>query len=87
MDAFDEVKDHYKHGFPRSKIDDYYKAGSYDIYSKEFCDGDNVSPSLLYKLWSWGMMKWYGQDFKGYQRDFGDRTISNSNNDLAPLLT
>ena len=87
MDAFDEVKDHYKNGFPQSKIDEFYQAAPYDIYSKEFCDGDNISPSLLYKFWSWVMMKWYGTEFKGYQRDFGDGVNSNSNSDLAPLVT
>ena len=86
MDAFDEVKDHYKNGFPKSKIDEFCQAVDYNIYSKEFC-GDSIAPSLMYRLWSWGMMKWYGPQFEGYQRDFSQRPISNINNDLAPLVT
>ena len=85
MDAYEGVKEHYKVGFPKTRVDEFHKSVSYDIYSKVFC-GD-IPPSLLYKMWSWVMIKRYGPQWKGYERE-NDRCVNEQlSNDLTPLVT
>lgn len=90
MDAYEVVKEHYKMGFPRSRIDDFAKGVKYDPYSKMFCEG--TSPSLLYRFWAWIMINRYGSQWKGYPRDMGrDITMGGRSeealDELTPLLT
>ena len=85
MDAYEVVKEHYKYGFPKSRVDSFYRAVDYDIYSETFCAGSN--PSYMYKLWSWVMIKRYGMQWAGYPRDNCQTVQSDSQNDQAPLVT
>ena len=84
MDSYELVKEHYKSGFPKSRLDDFYQCVEYDIYSKTFCGED--SPSLMYVFYSWIMIKRYGPHFQAYTRDTSSRT-GPSIQDLAPLVT
>lgn len=82
MDAYEVVKEHYKVGFPRSRIDSFYRAVDYNIYSKTFCQG--YRPSLIFKIWACYMIKRYGPEWKGYERETKSQ---NSQNDRDPLIT
>ena len=86
MDAYEVVKEHYKYGFPKSRVDSFYRAVDYDIYSETFCAG--FKPSFVYQLWSWLMMKRYGTKWAGYPRDHGEtQSQNNLQTDEAPLVT
>ena len=49
------IKEYYKKGFPKSRVDEFYSAGRYDFYSDIFFDGS--SPSLMYKAWASVMIR------------------------------
>ena len=66
-DAYELVKEHYRVGFPRTRVDAFYLATDYDVYSKAFCQG--TRPSLLYICWAWIMKKWFGPSWPGYTRE------------------
>ena len=85
MDSFEVVKEHYKYGFPKSRVDSFYRAVDYDIYSETFCTG--FKPSWGYRIWSLVMMKRYGTQWAGHQRDHGGTSQNSSQTDEAPLIT
>lgn len=85
MDAYEVVKENYKVGFPKSRIDQFYQSVQYDIYSKVFCG--EIPPSLMYKLWSWIMIKRYGTQWQGYERETFQRNNAVVHSDQAPLVT
>lgn len=80
MDAYEVVKEHYKVGFPRSRIDSFYRAIDYDIYSKVFCKG--YGASFMYRFWAWIMFKRYGSQWRGHDRDTAAAAA-----DQDPLIT
>lgn len=84
MDSYEIIKDRYKLGFPRTRVDEFHMAVKYDTYSNLFCEG--IRPSLLYRVWSWVMIKRYGEQWKGYRRERG-RYEEASGDEQAPLLT
>ena len=71
-DAYEMVKEHYRVGFPKTRVDAFYLAIEYDIYSKEFCEG--ISPSILYLSWACVMKRWFGNQWKGYARETSIQT-------------
>lgn len=86
MDAYEKVKEHYKIGFPRTRVDDFCKSVEYDVYSQVFSEG--IRPSLLYKMYALVMMKRYGPMWKGYARETTcDAQIAVRTDDRASLLT
>ena len=85
MDSFEVVKEHYKYGFPKSRVDSFYRAVDYDVYSETFCTG--FKPSWGYRIWSLVMMKRYGTQWAGHQRDHGGTSQNSSQTDEAPLIT
>ena len=52
---YEVIKEYYKKGFPKSRIDEFYSSGEYDHYSDIFFDGS--APSLMYRAWAWAMMR------------------------------
>ena len=80
-DAYELVKEHYRVGFPKTRVDAFYLAQDYNIYSKEFCEG--IRPSLLYIGWAWIMKKWFGPNWPGYARE----AISQTQSDEDQLIT
>ncbi len=84
MDAYEVVKEHYKVGFPKTRIDSFYRAVDYDIYSKTFCEG--LKPSYVYRLWAWIMIKRHGALWPGYIRDKGT-DLTSQTSDQDPLIT
>ena len=83
MDAYEVVKEHYKVGFPKSRVDTFCRAIDYDIYSKTFCQG--FSPSFVYNIWAWYKIKKYGSQWQGYERE--QLSDEDTNNDQSPLIT
>ena len=45
----------FQEGFPRSRVDDFYKAIQFDPYSDLFFDGSK--PSFLYNTWAKLMLR------------------------------
>merc|ERR1719210_82236 len=78
MDTYENIKEYYKAGFPRSRVDDFYMAIQYDPYSDLFFDGSK--PSYLYNCWAKLMMRYYGQYWKGFKRhsNSNSRQFNNS---------
>merc|ERR1711863_142391 len=77
MDTYENIKEYYKEGFPRSRVDDFYKAIQFDPYSDIFFDGSK--PSFLYNSWAKLMLRYYGQHWKGYKRH-SNRNVQQINN-------
>jgi hypothetical protein len=69
------IKEYYKKGFPRSRVDEFYMAVDYDIYSDTFLNGS--APGYLYRFWSCLMAGVYGQSWKDWKRDFQPKTPVN----------
>ena len=70
MDTYENIKTYYAKGFPRSRVDEFYKKVQYDPYSDLFYNGHQ--PSFLYNWWAKLMLKYYGHDWNGYKRHIDD---------------
>jgi len=75
MDTYENIKEHYKGGYPTSRVDDFYRTVLYNPDSDMFFDGS--SPSILYNCWpkriiARMMVSYYGERWKGYQRQNKD---------------
>ena len=47
---YEVIKEYYKKGFPKSRVDEFYSSGNYDHYDDIFFGGS--APSLMYKAWA-----------------------------------
>jgi hypothetical protein len=69
------IKEYYKKGFPRSRVDEFYLSVPYDHYSETFLNGS--SPSYMYRAWAYLMVAMYGQSWRGWRREFQPKTSNN----------
>jgi len=79
--SYEAIKEFYKNGFPKTRVDLFYTAVNYDIYSDAFIDGHK--PSSLYKFYAYIMLKIEGNEWQGYKRE----TVNDIVFDTSPILT
>jgi hypothetical protein len=63
------IKEYYKKGFPKSRVDEFYTSGNCDPYSDIFLS--QAAPSFLYRCFAAAMKNSYGEEWPGYPREFG----------------
>ena len=69
---FEVIKEYYKKGFPKSRVDEFYTSAKYDPYSDIFLTGS--SPCYMYRIWARAMALVYGESWKGWKREFLPKT-------------
>ena len=71
---FEVIKEYYKKGFPKSRVDEFYSSAKYDPYSDIFLTGS--SPCYMYRIWARAMVLVYGESWKGWRREFLPKTTN-----------
>lgn len=86
MDTYENIKQFYIHGFPKSRLDEFYMSVTYEPFSTAFYDGS--SPGILYVVWCQVMMALYGPQWQGYDRMMADKARGSGDEiDTTPILS